>query len=436
MRAMAGWRAGLALVAAVALAVATPALAQQEGDPGSGDGSTTPAGSEYEYDYEYEDETSYSDDSLSSPEPEDRGAAQASGGLSRARLAPGSMLESIVVGPAGDRAAVEALAARVGATILRGAELPALGQFNLILTFPSDAARAAFAEALAREQPASGVSLHWIYSFAQAQPRVYAPALIGEVEPGRCRLARPVRIGMIDGPVATDHPALRGARVRHVALVPPGRAAPADHGTAVAALLVGEDPSGLLGGFARGADLVAVSVFAGTDEGEETAVELIVAALDRLVAEGAQVVNLSLAGPESAALRAGLAAAARRGVVMVGAAGNGRARSVAWPAAAPEVIAVTAVDAARRRFRLANIGAETEFAAPGVDIYAARARGAGYVSGTSFAAPIVTALVARQIAAGTRSADGARARLRAGVQPLGTGPRNPEFGWGLVRGGC
>lgn len=350
--------------------------------------------------------------------------------------APGGLFENIAIGPVSDLPAVERLVAETGGTIVRRSDLPALGQFSLIATFPAQALRDRFAAALREQLPATGLSVHWNYFLAQAQPRLYAPTLIGDAAPGRCRLPRPVRIGMIDGPVDPAHPALAGARVRHASLVAGARVPSADHGTAVAALMVGEDPSGALAGFARGAELSAVSVFTLTDDGEETSVELVVAALDRLVGEGAQVINMSFAGPDSNALRRALAAATARRVVLVAAAGNNRAQAVAFPAAAPEVIAVTAVDGGLRRFRLANVGPETEFSAPGVDLYVARARGAGYASGTSFATPIVSALVARQIAAGTAGVEPVRARLRAGVAPLGAGPRNAEYGWGLVRGGC
>lgn len=350
---------------------------------------------------------------------------------------PEGLFENIVVGPTADQPAAEALAAEVGATVRRRSALSSLDQFSLILTFPSQESRDLFAAALAERLPASGLSVHWNYFFAQAQPRLYAPTLIGVAQPTGCRLPSPVRIGMIDGPVNADHPALRAAGVRHVSLVEGQRVPGADHGTAVAALMVGVDPSGALAGFAQGARLSAVSVFTRTEEGEETSVELVVAALDRLVGEGAQVINMSFAGPNSDAMRRALAAAAARGVVLVGASGNNRAQTVAHPAAAPEVIAVTAVDAARRRFRLANVGPEIQFSAPGVDIYTARARGAGYVSGTSFAAPIVTALVAREIAQGASGVEAARSRLRTGVEALGGSARNAEFGWGLVRSrGC
>ena len=138
------------------------------------------------------------------------------------------------------------------------------------------------------------------------------------------------------------------------------------HGTAVAALMVGEDASGALAGFARGARLFAISVFAERDDEEQASVDRIAMAIDRLVGHGVQLINMSLAGPENAALGRAVSAAAGRGVVLVAASGNERRSHVAWPAAAPEVIAVTAVDAARRRFRLANTGVEIEFAAPGV----------------------------------------------------------------------
>lgn len=350
----------------------------------------------------------------------------------------GARYEYIVVGPRGQADAVAGAIAEAGGTVIRTHELNALEQTTQIATFPQ---RAAYDRAIAMiglNAPESSLALHHAYGFAQARsPRVYAPALIGEDQPGRCRLREPVTIGMIDGPVNTRHPALSGVDL-HYDNIASGHDFPsADHGTAVAVLLAGDDPAGLLSGFARGARLMAVSVFSERDSLEEAGVERIAQALDILIGQGVRLINLSIAGPENAALARALTAAARRGAVLVAASGNERRPRVAWPAAAPEVIAVTAVDAARRRFSRANTGVEVEFAAPGVDVYAARDRGAGYVSGTSFAAPIVTALVAREMARGARSLDGVRARLRAGVEPLGLGTRNTEFGWGLVKaGGC
>ncbi|MCA2012988.1 S8 family serine peptidase [Cereibacter sphaeroides] len=360
----------------------------------------------------------------------------------RVQRTEGARYEWIVVGPAGEGAAVAAVIDAAGGSVIRTTELPNLGDTTTIATFPTEAARRQAQAELTLQAPDSSLSWHHLYNFAQSTPRIYAPALIGDTAPdaatgaGRCRLPRPMTIGMIDGPVNTDHPALRGVNVTFETLVTSNNLPSEDHATAVAALLVGEDPSGLLSGFARGARLHAISVFAEREQGEEASVERIAQAIDRLAGRGVRLINLSIAGPENAALGRAISAAAARGIVLVAASGNDRRPVVAWPAAAPEVIAVTAVDAGRRLFRRANTGAELEFSAPGVDIYAARARGAGYVSGTSFAAPIVTALAARHMAAGRGSAAAIRGALRAGVEPLGPGARNTDFGYGLVQGGC
>jgi subtilisin family serine protease len=121
---------------------------------------------------------------------------------------------------------------------------------------------------------------------------------------------------------------------------------------------------------------------------------------------------------------------------MIAAAGNDGRERAAYPAAHPSVIAVTAVDAAFRRYRDANYGDHIEFSAPGVDIYVASSRGGNYASGTSYAAPIVTALAARLGAGGGLSLTQIRDRLRGSAVDLGPDGFDSEFGWGLVRGGC
>jgi subtilisin family serine protease len=371
-------------------------------------------------------------------------------GLLRSRIAtsPGGQAESILVGPPSDLAAMRAAVAAVGGLILREVDRPALGLVSVIAVFPGLAAYERALARLVRTAPDTGMSANWTYDFAQTlagmpaaaapagAPRLYAPQLIGDERPGRCRLAAPVRIGMIDGPVNPAHPALRGARLRHEVLTGPAPVPVADHGTAVAVLMVGEDPSGILAGYARGAELIAVSVFTREGAATGTTVERIVAALDLLVGRQARLINMSFSGPRSPALGVALNAGARRGVVMVGASGNDGVAQVAYPAEAPEVIAVTAVDAARRRYRLANTGGEVEIAAPGVDVYLAQAQGGGYGSGTSFAAPVVTALLAREMARGATGSQALRNHLRGTAEALGRGGRSAEFGWGLARAGA
>lgn len=432
VRGKSGWL-GSVLVLVLALG-AGPALATLDG-PSSPE---QPAQSEYEglppgYDG-LPDHVDHDECGGGCAEP--RGADRPVGRVLRTE---GARYEYVIVGPEGQAEAARRAVEAAGGAIIRVATLSALDQTSQIATFPNQAAFARAQDLIAQQAADSSLSAHHLYYFAQSRrtPRVYAPALIGEDSVGRCHLSRPVTIGMIDGPVNPNHPALQGASLRYETLVEGHMIPNADHGTAVAALMVGQDETGALAGFAQGAQLYAISVFGARDDVEEASVERIAVALDRMVGAGVRLINLSIAGPENQALGRVLRAAASRGAVLIAASGNDRRPQVAWPAASEDVIAVTAIDAARRRFRLANTGPQIEFAAPGVDVYAARTSGAGYVSGTSFAAPIVTALAARHMARGVGSAAAIRGRLRTGIETLGPGTRNTEFGWGLVKaGGC
>lgn len=159
--------------------------------------------------------------------------------------------------------------------------------------------------------------------------------------------------------------------------------------------------------------------------------------MDWLIGQRVRLVNMSFAGPPNEAFADVLQAAAARGTVMVAAAGNRGDNVALYPAAASEVIAVTAVDAAGRRYRKASRGGHIEFAAPGVDLYIAKGNRGSYASGTSYAAPIVTALAAQAMARGTSGANGLRRALRRDLRDLGDPGRDVQFGWGLVQApGC
>lgn len=69
-------------------------------------------------------------------------------------------------------------------------------------------------------------------------------------------------------------------------------------------------------------------------------------ALSRLAETGAQVINLSFAGPPNEVLERSIAElVSEKGIVLVAAAGNSGPQSgPQYPAAYPDVIAVTAVD--------------------------------------------------------------------------------------------
>jgi hypothetical protein len=196
-------------------------------------------------------------------------------------------------------------------------------------------------------------------------------------------------IAMIDGGVAS-HPSLGEASIEQRAFAGPAKAT--GHGTAVASLLVGNQ--GPFRGAAVGARLFVADVYGGSRAAGSAA--SIVRALGWAASKQPDVISISLVGPSNRLLQRAVEILGRRGVRMVAAVGNdGPAAPIQYPAAYPQVIAVTAVDARDRAVPEAGRAARLDYAAPGADM-AAALPGSGYarVRGTSFATPLVAARLA------------------------------------------
>ncbi|MDB5417394.1 MAG: hypothetical protein JWP50_813, partial [Phenylobacterium sp.] len=241
---------------------------------------------------------------------------------------------------------------------------------------------------------------------------------------------RGIKVGLVDGAVATGQPSLSGARLVQRAFAPGGsRATP--HATAVASLIAGR--KGSFRGAAPGATLFVADVYGTTPTGGSA--DAIARALGWLAQAGAPVINISLVGPPNLLLEAAVKALIARGHLVVAAVGNdGPAAPPLYPAAYPGVVAVTGVDARRHLLPEASHGPHVDFAAPGSDMAAAGVDG-GFVSvrGTSFAAPIAAGLLARFLETPDR-AGAQRAISTLGRQALDLGRRGPDpiFGRGLV----
>lgn len=165
--------------------------------------------------------------------------------------------------------------------------------------------------------------------------------------PGAC--AGGVRIGLVDTAINADHDAFKHGNIEIVRLANEElRESGKQHGTAVAALLVGSSTS-RTPGLIPGGTLIAVDAFhrAGRLDDRSGAFEL-VRALDLLIERGVQVINLSLAGPPNLLLERAVRKVGERGIIMVAAAGNdGPKAEPVHPAAYEEVIAVTATGQAQ-----------------------------------------------------------------------------------------
>lgn len=261
-----------------------------------------------------------------------------------------------------------------------------------------------------------------------AAPPVAPPV---PVEPPPATAGMPVRIGLVDSGVDLAHPALAGLTVhRHGC---DGKSLPAPHGTAVASLLAGREDG--FSGVQPGAVLYAADIFCGHGGGS---VALLAVALDWMAREGIPVVNISLVGAKSVLLTGLVRAMGRRGHLLVAAVGNdGPSAPPLYPAAYPEVIGVTAVDANDRVLPEACRGEHVEFAAPGADIHAAQP-GGGFapVRGTSFATPIVAGLLAATIdKPDPLQATRALENLAATAVDLGRDGADRVYGRGLVGAG-
>jgi subtilisin family serine protease len=201
-----------------------------------------------------------------------------------------------------------------------------------------------------------------------------------------------VLVAVIDSGVDITHPDLAGDIAGTFDAIGSGLKAHA-HGTAIAGAIAAH---GRLMGAAPAAQILAVRAFSGTDGADDGTTFAIMSGLSWAVSHGARVVNMSFAGPQDPGIARSLAAAHDKGVVLVAAAGNKGAKSPPlYPAADPNVIAVTATDANDQLPAFANRGRYVAVAAPGVDLMLLAPNGTlQFSSGTSFSAAYVTGTAA------------------------------------------
>jgi len=239
----------------------------------------------------------------------------------------------------------------------------------------------------------------------------------------------PPRVGLIDSGIDETHPVFQDALIHPWGCG--GRVFGSAHGTAVASLLVGH--SARFHGVLDRADLYAADVYCNAPTGG--AVDALAAAFAWLAEQRIAVINVSLVGPDNAALAQIVRALTSRGFVLVAAVGNdGPAAPPLYPASYPHVVGVTAVDSHRRVLIEAARGNQVMFAAPGADMAAADV-GAKYspIRGTSFAAPIVAALLAQSVSAPDLvKSNAAIESLAKSAIDLGPPGRDLTYGYGLV----
>ncbi len=222
------------------------------------------------------------------------------------------------------------------------------------------------------------------------------------------------------------------------------------HGTHVAGIIAarGVRPTGMRG-LAPGVRLRSYRVFAeGSGQASNFAV---MKAVDQAVADGCDLVNMSLGGAAfDPALKAAVEDARAGGSVCICAAGNDGRAPVAYPAADEMAVAVSALgrigtfpedaaevdtvaapygnDEADFIGAFSNVGPQIDLTGPGVAIISTVPGGYAETSGTSMACPAVTGVAARLLASShTLGAERVAARSEAIVAMLYAAARDRGF---------
>src|SRR5262249_35587056 len=239
-----------------------------------------------------------------------------------------------------------------------------------------------------------------------------------------------VLVAIIDGGVDASHPELRGVIADTFDAARAGNNGH-PHGTAVAGAIAAH---ARLKGSAPAARILAAQAF---DRGQDrtegngfTVAKAIYWATDR----GARVINMSFAGMRDPSIEQSLRYAREKGVILVAAAHKGPLSAPLFPAANPDVIAVTATDQNDKVFQGANRGKHIAVAAPGVELFLPGLNGTYQeISGTSFAAAEVSGAIALLIERKPDlTHDDARRILMSTARDLGPPGFDPHFGAGLV----
>ncbi|SDN18857.1 S8 family serine peptidase [Afipia sp. GAS231] len=226
----------------------------------------------------------------------------------------------------------------------------------------------------------------------EADPASYVQEKLRLSEAHQLARGNKVLVAVIDSGIDVSHPDLAGDIADSFDAIGTGVAVH-NHGTAIAG---GIAAHGRLLGVAPSAQILAIRAFSGTGRADNGTTFAIMKGLDWAVLHGARAINMSFAGPQDPGVTRGLAAAYAKNTILIAASGNkGASSPPLFPAADPNVIAVTSTDKEDQLPAFANRGPYVAVAAPGVDlILLAPNDGVQRMSGTSFSAAYVTGTVA------------------------------------------
>ena len=240
-----------------------------------------------------------------------------------------------------------------------------------------------------------------------------------------------VLVAVIDSGIDAKHPEIAGTIAD--SFDPAGGSGDAhSHGTGIAGAIVAQ---ARLTGVAPRARILAIRAFDPNGTSAEGTTFNILKGLEWASKSGARVINMSFAGPRDPVIGRALAAANKKGIVLIAAAGNSGPKSPPlYPAADLNVIAVTATDTQDNLFAMSNRGNHVAVAAPGVDVLLPTSGGSYQMAtGTSFASAYISGIAALLLEREPGlSPDAVRGVLLRTARDLGPKGRDKDFGAGLA----
>jgi len=287
-----------------------------------------------------------------------------------------------------------------------------------------------------------------VFALAKAQltPSQVLPWGVDKIDAERVwpsgNTADPIKVAIIDTGISVSHPDLKNNIKGGVNIINSRKSWDDDngHGSHVAGIVAGIDNTIGVVGVAPSADLYAVKVL---NSGGSGYLSDIIEGLDWAIKNKMQVVNMSFgASIDIQSFHEAIQRANITGIVQVAAAGNSGG-SVIFPAAYPEVIAVSATDNTDTLATWSSRGPEVDLSAPGVSIYSTY-KGSTYatLSGTSMASPHVAgaAALVMNTLVGVYDADNdgvwdpseVQKKLQDKATDLGMPGFDNLYGWGLV----
>ena len=249
-----------------------------------------------------------------------------------------------------------------------------------------------------------------------------------------------VTVAVVDSGVNAAHPDLAGRVLPGYDFANDDADAGDDvfHGTQVAGIVAAAGDNGEgTAGLCWSCNILPVKVLNDNGAGSD---EWVAKGIRWAVDHGAQIINLSLGGPnESRIIREAVVYATQKNVLVVAAAGNeaDEGNPIDYPAAYDEVIAVGATDHNDQHAYFSQVHSYVDLAAPGWNVATTGVEGNlsayGAATGTSFSAPYVAGLAALLLSVNpSLDVNGLKSLLINSADDIGQPGRDWQFGAGRI----